>query len=56
MAAPSIRPIRNDLYGKHIGCTMPRNYLQFNFTADMLPAYIVAMATLCRVGFLIPDF
>ena len=35
---------------------MPRNYLRFNFTAEMLPAYIVAMATLCRVGFLIPDF
>ena len=35
---------------------MPRNYLRFNFTAAMLPAYIVAMATLCRVGFLIPDF
>ena len=36
--------------------TMPRNYLRFNFTAEMLPAYIVAMATLCCVGFLIPDF
>ena len=36
--------------------TMPRNYLRFNLTAEMLPAYIVAMATLCRVGFLILDF
>ena len=35
---------------------MPRNYLRFNFTAEMLSAYIVATATLCRVGFLIPDF
>ena len=35
---------------------MPRNYLLFNFTAEMLPAYIVVMATLCCVGFIIPDF
>ena len=35
---------------------MPRNNLRFNFTAEMLPAYIIAMATLCCVGFLIADF
>ena len=35
---------------------MPIYYLRFNFTTEMLPAYIVAMATLCRVGFLILVF
>ena len=26
MAAPSIRPIRNCLYGRHIGCTRRHSY------------------------------
>ena len=33
--------------------TMPGNYLRFNFTAEMLPAYIVAMANWCCIGFLV---
>ena len=59
LLCPNLSQIRSQ-YISFIGYKypfiMPRNYLRFNFTPEMLPAYIVAMATLCCVGFLIPDF
>ena len=39
MAAPIIRPIRNCLYGRHIGCTRRHSYQPVSRALVGAPAY-----------------
>ena len=48
MVAPSIRPVRNGLYGRHIGCTRRNSYQLVSRTLVGAPASSGGMRSVAR--------